>query len=1008
MTIRKCQHMSHMLLALAGVWLAGAAAVYSQPYSYISGVITDASGGVVPGCAVTVVNEDSGFRHTTVSQADGTYTVSPLNPGAYMITVRKLGFRTSMFFGAKVQDSRPIRVDFKLVVGSITETVTVEGSAPLLERVDASVGTLVGRDQIENLPLSRHNHLDLFVEAPGVVVTPATHGESGQFSVGGQRPNTNYFTVDGVGMNSGISAGGQPAQSTGGTLPAMTAFGSLESMVSTDAIQEVRVQTSSTTPTFGRMPGAQISFSSRAGSNEIHGSLAYSFRNQGLDANNWFANAQGVARAPLSVQNGGATLGGPIVRNRTFFFVSYERLQLTEPLVLREPVPSMNSRATSPDWTQPLLNLFAAPNGPPLSNGLTTSTVVASRPSQLDAGAVRIDQAITPRLSAFGRYSNSPSSTEFGINTIDALAFSFQSGTVGLNWRPGGGWITDFRANYLRVGSTSVWEPDGPPLPACALGAAISRFDLLLNNCDYLLRLSITGAGQVTIGSEGERKQSQVGLNENTTLVRGPHSIQFGADFRRLGTIRSDDTGTLSIIGSSVADFADRANLWWSFADPQHKSAVLQEVSVYGQDVWRIASRLTLTVGLRWEVSPPPSVSEVPYFLRQDQSFQALQRPIWQSAYANFAPRFGVAFRPTRSEKTVIRAGGGLYFDSSLSLATDLINDGPLNVSQYNSSSGFFKTSLDYGFLTNLRLPVVKQWNVSIEQALNNRSTFTVGYIGSSGDRLVRREIGPGSTDTTWHAVATNNGISEYHQLLAQFRRRLARGVQGFAAYSWSHSIDNSSTDSGLYWSASPLTPASDWASSDFDIRHSITAGFTLEAPATLPNRWFRRWTLDGMFRARTGFPINILNADQYTGVSFENIFRPNRQPGQDLWITDANSPGGRLINPAAFQAGGNAVQGNLGRNALSGFGMSQVDLSFGREFLSRDSRSLQIRVEAFNALNHPNFGDPVRILASPLFGQSTSMLNVMLGTGSPGSGLAPLFQAGGARSLQVTLRFKF
>ena len=165
------------------------------------------------------------------------------------------------------------------------------------------------------------------------------------------------------------------------------------------------------------------------------------------------------------------------------------------------------------------------------------------------------------------------------------------------------------------------------------------------------------------------------------------------------------------------------------------------------------------------------------------------------------------------------------------------------------------------------------------------------------------------------------------------------------------------------------------------------------------------------MFRARTGFPINVLDAEQYTGLSFENIFRPDLVPGQQVWISDASAPGGRRINPDAFRAAGrgpNFQQGNLGRNAFNGFGMSQLDLALRREFFHTERRSLQLRVEAFNALNHSNFADPVRFLMNPLFGQSSSMLNVMLGTGSPGSGLAPIFQAGGARSVQVSVRFRF
>ena len=301
-------------------------------------------------------------------------------PGVYKITVRKDGFRTLIRFGVKLSPSQPARADFKLVVGSVQETITVEGSTPLLHGEDASVGTLVGRDEIERLPLNGRGLLGLLELAPGVVVTPATRGESGQFSAAGQRPNANFFSVDGVSANSGVSGGGQPAQSTGATLPAMTAFGSLDSLVSLEALQEARVQTSTAVPEFGGLPGAQISLSSRSGSNDPHGSLFYGFRNEALDANNWFSNQHGDSRSPLKLHDFSVTLGGPLQRNRTFFFLSYEGMRLSQPFIWRQPVPSAAARESAPDW--PVLNLFPTANGPGLGDGLAEWTGRLSRPSR--------------------------------------------------------------------------------------------------------------------------------------------------------------------------------------------------------------------------------------------------------------------------------------------------------------------------------------------------------------------------------------------------------------------------------------------------------------------------------------------------------------------------------------------------------------------------------------------------------------------------------------------------
>src|SRR5579862_3639639 len=273
--------------------------LHAQPYTHLSGLIRDISEAGVPGAVVSVVSEETGFRRVAETRPDGGYLVSALDAGLYKVVVRKQGFRTMIRFGVKLEVAQPARLDFMLAVGSMQEAITVEGGPALLNSEDGSVGTLVERDEIEHLPLNGRGLTSLLELSPGTVMTPATRGEAGQFTVNGQRPNTHYFTVDGMITNTGVSAGGLPAQSTGGSLPGMTAFGSLHSLISLDALEEFRMQTSSAIPEFGRLPGAQVSLSSRTGSNELHGSLLYFFRNELLNANDWFGNSQGDPRAPV-------------------------------------------------------------------------------------------------------------------------------------------------------------------------------------------------------------------------------------------------------------------------------------------------------------------------------------------------------------------------------------------------------------------------------------------------------------------------------------------------------------------------------------------------------------------------------------------------------------------------------------------------------------------------------------------------------------------------------------
>ena len=423
---RRASHLRSLFLLFAAFPLG------AQQYSHLSGLILDISDAGVPGAMISAINEDTGFRRMGYSRGDGGYTVASLEPGVYKITVRKPGFRTIIRFGVKLEVSQPARLDFTLAVGSMQEAITVEGAPALLNSEDGSMGTLVARDEIEHLPLNGRGLISLLELAPGTVVTPATRGEAGQFTVNGQRPNTHYFTVDGVSANNGVSAGGLPAQSTGGSLPGMTAFGSLHSLISLDALEEFRVQTSSAIPEFGRLPGAQVSLSSRAGTNEFHGSLLYFFRHEAAECQRLVRQPAGRHRTPVRMSDFGASFGGPLQRNRTFFFLSYEGMRMRQPGDWRTAVPTLAARAALPEWVQPALGLFPAPNGPALGAGLAEWTGRNNQPSGLDAGSARIDHAFSSRVTAFARFNQTPSANQFGSTQISQLNLNSRSLTLGL------------------------------------------------------------------------------------------------------------------------------------------------------------------------------------------------------------------------------------------------------------------------------------------------------------------------------------------------------------------------------------------------------------------------------------------------------------------------------------------------------------------------------------------------------------------------------------------------
>jgi len=518
----------------------------------------------------------------------------------------------------------------------------------------------------------------------------------------------------------------------------------------------------------------------------------------------------------------------------------------------------------------------------------------------------------------------------------------------------------------------------------------------------------------VVSGSEGDRRQRQFQLLQSASLNEGSHALRLGFDYRRIVPIRRDATGTLSVIADDMTALMGSGDLWTAKSAALNESTVVTEWALWAQDTWQVSRRLTVTAGLRWEFSPPPATSSPVYFYDPvNDDLTEEQQPLWQATYRNFAPRLGAAYQLGKDGRTVLRGAAGLFYDSSLSIATDLINGGPLSISSGFLSQMYapFSMQLTYGLMPGLRMPRLRQWNVSLDHAFGARDVVSLGYVASTGDRLLRREIGGvGNAPNFLAALTTNNGRSSYQGLQVQYRRRVVRGFQALASYAWSHSIDDDSSDSFLVWTGAGASAAGDRGSSDFDLRHSFTAALTYEFPARTAGarRLLNGWALDAMLRARTGFPITVLQNEQYMGIALANAFRPDLVAGAPVWIADSNAAGGRYINPAAFRSTKSGAQGDLGRNSITGFGMSQADLALRREFRLGERRTLQFRMEAFNGLNEANFADPVSFMNSAMFGRSTSMLNLMLGSGSPGSGLAPIFETGGARSFQATLRFHF
>lgn len=1010
------------------VWLVGA--LQGQETARLSGFVWDSSASLVPDASVTAVNEETGFRRIAHTGADGRYQLFYLNPGHYKVTVRREGFLTLLQYGLKLDAAQSAREDFHLQIGSVDEVITVTDEPVLFNADDASVSTLIDRHWIEHLPLDGRGILTLMELAPGSLITPATGGEAGQFSINGQRPNTNHFTVDGVSANTGVDGGGLPSQMPGASLPNMTAFGSFHDLASIESLEEFRLQTSTATPEYGRSPGGQIELSSRSGSNDFHGVLFGAFRNEALDANDWFLNRLGAPRLPLRFEDFGGTLGGPIRRNRTFFFLSYEGLRLRQPFTWQTTVPSIAARAGALPSIQPILNAFPLPNGPDLGGDVAQWTGTSSRPSTFDGGSARIDHTLSSRLFLFGRYTQTPSSTQFGSADINSVEIRSNSLTGGIHEILSPSAINEFRVNRTATGANSDWQDTSGQSAACYLNAVLFGPNAA---CVSFYRLAINGVDELNAGTNGWNRQNQWSIVDSVQFRKGAHQFRFGGDYRRLTLTRNGPQTSVTINATSVEALVNSVGSVGVTQVLQQNTSIT-DLSTFAEDSWHPNPRFSLTYGVRWQFSPsplapappgtpepppgppppPPAVRAVSGSPGTSESLLGPGIPIFQTRYSSFAPHAGLAYRLTNDGRTVLRAGFGLYYDPNFGVETDGINGAPYNTWQFNTlspvgiSGGTGSpqvTLITYAFAKALRLPETWEWNATIERALTSSDVISIGYVGSAARNLLRREVGANSSAILEIVTATNDGASDYDSLQAQYRRRLTRGLQALASYTWSHSLDNGSADAAIYWAPASASARNDWASSDFDVRHSFTSALSF-TPA-FRGRLLGGWSLDGIFQTRTGFPVNVMDAETVLGLSFANAFRPDVAPNVPLWVGSLQLPGGRALNPAAFVPV-NSVQGNLGRNAIRGFGMSQLDLALRRTFALTERSSIEVRAESFNVLNQAAFADPVRFLSDALFGQSTSMLNLMLGSGTPGSGLTPAFQAGGPRSVQAVVRFHF
>jgi hypothetical protein len=674
----------------------------------LSGTVTDEKGAVVAGANVTVTNPATNFQKTATTDASGKFFLPQLPPATYVLKVENSGFSPTEVKNIElnVNDQRTLNIELK--VGTVGGTVQVTDEPALLDET-SSVGTTVNRQFVQNLPLNGRSFQSLFELTPGVVLTPSGEGGQGQFSVNGQRTNANYVTVDGVSANVSAAVGNSLGQNATGSVPGFAATGGTNNLVSVDALQEFKIQTSTYAPEFGRTPGAQVSIVTRGGTNKFSGSVFEYFRNEKLDANDWFANRGGFNRAPLRQNNFGGVLGGRIVKDKTFFFFSYEGLRLQQPQQKLFFVPSDTIRNTASAGLRPLIQAFPVANGAldtytptggtARPTGYARYNAVFSDKSELDAYSIRIDHNVNDKFNLFGRFNEAPSSSVNRLTnptTPGTTTANTRTITVGSNQIFSSNAVNDIRFNYTKYNSRLNLELDtqggGVPFSLSTVpGVATAKrpiFGVFLFDFDPATfgqrHPDIPG---IFLGELSNSKTQQYNIVDNFSWQKGAHALKFGFDYRRIhatfleydyfstltiftaASLTSDlfGIGPNPIIGGVVNQIQVRA-------DSGERNAIYNNYSFYAQDTWKATRYITVTYGLRYEVNPAPFERDgknpiVVTNLNTPANIALAPSgtPLYKTTYDNFAPRFGVSWQATTKEgwETVMRSGAGIFYDLS-------------------------------------------------------------------------------------------------------------------------------------------------------------------------------------------------------------------------------------------------------------------------------------------------------------------------------------------------------
>ncbi len=999
--------------------------------STLTGTVTDPSGAVIPSAVVDVVSVTNGKQRTVVTNDNGIYLVPKLAAGKYVITLTSDKFKPLRFEDVELEVGEVATLDARLSLATTSTEVEVKVAAPLLERNNADVAGTVYGEQIENLPTNGRNWASLLLLAP--LAMDDGGGDQRSIRFAGRARDDNNYRMDGVDAT-GIQ---EQAQKSTTRL-----------QISSDAIEEYRVNSALYTAEYGAGAGGQVDVVSKSGTNEIHGTAFDYLRNSIFDSRSFLdldldPAATGPTKVPpFRMNQFGGTFGGPIVKNKTFVFFSYEGIRQFRGQTLHAFVPSLDLRnqilQTSPQM-KPILDAY--PLGQLAVDAATTEyTHLGSINSHEDSGLFRLDHRFTDRTFFYARLAIDDAFAQAPLNNL------FDTQEV-IN-RPQNYVLTldhIFSPNIFDEAKFGVNRSPFHNPQASLLNYAVStnNFEGLNNN-----------TADIEIGTSWS-------YMDDLSIVHGRNTFKMGIEARRIWLNQGQTAQTAINFTDNNSLINDRVDSFSDFTGWYSRGLRHTFVLPYFQDEWKVRPNFTVNLGLRWEYYAP--VTEVNDHVTVFDLYGChgicprgalLEYP----NYTNFDPRVGLAWAP--SEKTAIRAGFGIYHapaqndDRNAGLESSDVRVGLSSADNPNLSfpiEPFLPEALSQGLTPRALYRHHKdlyaiEYGLSIQQNLPTGVLLDMGYFGSGGRRLFARSYVnvidpatglrplPGFDQVD---IKYDDGVSSFNSLHVGLSRRYKNGLLWELKYLWSHSINDGSIGGGEANAPENVNCRScDLGPSVYDLRHNLVVNSVYELPFGkgktflshgLASSIFGGWEMSGIGVWHTGHPLTVIMNPDSSYLADGNggsDQRPDVVPG--VSVVPANQNPNNWINPAAFtspptDANGNLLRwGNAGRGLVRAPGTWQIDVALTKQFKITERLSMELIAQAFNIFNKDQLADPNLVLnynppdstsrvgyltPSPGFGQITSLVNVnsnsdKFAPDDTGSGLP--------RELQFAIRFKF